>query len=126
MSAWRILPCTQNVVNCSFEGTVESDDEIPALEEAENVQPPSDANNTAGAAAAGAETEVGCFYREKFGGRFDCCLQVRGKSKQNRSEKKARKAIAKLGLKPFPGVKKVRTLSLRDRVGSIKSAFVSR
>ena len=30
-----------------------------------------------------------------------------GKGKQSRSEKKARKAMVKLGLKPFPGITKV-------------------
>lgn len=32
---------------------------------------------------------------------------VTGKSKQSRSEKKARRAMLKLGLKPFPGITKV-------------------
>lgn len=40
--------------------------------------------------------------------------QARGKGRQNRSEKKARKAISKLGMKPFPGVKRVTIKKNKD------------
>lgn len=39
---------------------------------------------------------------------------TRGKGRQNRSEKKARKAIQKLGMKPYPGVKRVTVKKNKD------------
>mmetsp|Transcript_4873 Transcript_4873/g.5631 ORF Transcript_4873/g.5631 Transcript_4873/m.5631 type:complete len:196 (+) Transcript_4873:154-741(+) len=41
-------------------------------------------------------------------------VPTRGKGRQNRSEKKARKAIQKLGMKPYPGVKRVTVKKNKD------------
>ena len=62
-------------VDLTCTGTVDSDDDMPELEEAENVQPPQDANNAAGAAApATTETEVGYLMVETgFKHRMSCC-----------------------------------------------------
>ena len=53
-----------------------------------------------------------------------CCLDddgQPGKGKQSRSEKKSRKAMAKLGMKPVPGVTRV-TIKKSKNVGAKTSA----
>lgn len=64
----------------------DSDDEIPELEEGDSGQP---SVSSELASAAGLTEEIG------------------SKAKQSRSEKKARKAMSKLGLKTVAGVKRV-------------------